>query len=204
MLWSTIAPVLLAQLTACALETSVAAAATPAFTGRWKDQQRPLVHPQIQAELLVQITSVRKLSARDDWSDDTSADFVRTYQGQREATINVQVRSWNQNVAGWALEFCERIVTRFCNRISVHDALYAVNCGIIESLPVTNVGDVMIDNRLTSVASADIRLRAAFVDVAGAESLEWFDKIDLSTFFKHGTITFPVPPNLLHQTVPEP
>lgn len=203
MLWTTIAPVLLAQLTACALDTAVAAAAVPAFVGRFKDQQRPLVHPQIQAELLVQITSVRKLSARDDWQDDTSTDFVRTYSGQREATVNVQVRSWNQNVAGWALEYCERIVTRFANRISVHDALYAVNCGVIESLPAQNIGDIVLDNRVLSVASADIRLRAAFTDVEG-ESLEWFDKIDLSTFFKHGTTTFPVPPNLLHQTVPEP
>lgn len=203
MLWATIAPVLLTQLTACALESSVAAAAVPAFAGRWKDQQRPLVHPQIQAELLVQITNVRRLSQRDDWVDDTSGStLVRTYQGQREATVNVQVRSWNQNIVGWALEYCERIVSRFANRISVHDALYDVNCGVIETLPVTNIGDVVIDNRVLSVASADIRVRAAFTD--DPETLEWFDKIDLSTAFGDYVATFPVPPNLLHQTVPEP
>jgi hypothetical protein len=186
MLWTVVAPVLRAQVLACALESAVAAATVPAFETalHWDDQQRAFVHPQRQAQILLRMTSVRKVG-NDVYIDDTDgATFIRTWQGMRECVLNVQVRSWNHNYATWALEYCERIVTRLENRQSVKDALAAVNTCVVDANEVLNIPNVKIDDRIVSVANADIRFRSGFVDTDGAESLDYFNQILWSSHWK--------------------
>lgn len=186
MLWTTVLPVLRAQVLACALEPAVALATDPSYSTatHWDDQQRPLVHPQRQSELLLRVTSTRAVGEDVGVDDKSGADFVRAFHGMRECTLNVQVRSWDHNYATWALEYLERITTRMRNRESVRSALDAVNTCIVDAGEVLNIPNVKFDGRLVSVANADVVFRSGFVDTDGAESLDWFNTILFSTSWR--------------------
>lgn len=199
MLWSTIAPVLTAQVSACALEPSVATAAAPPWPGaRWAEQQQTLVHPGLQVEVVLHIASVKRVG-QDLWHDVSDVSGLsRTYMGQREARLNITVRSFDLRYPQWALEYAERIGTRLENRQSVAEALAVVNCGVIDVGETQNIGTVKFDNRVVSVASLDVRIRAAFTDET--EALAWFDHLQFTSHFAPlGT-----PPNVVNLVIPEP
>lgn len=175
MTWlSTIAPVVKAQIEANVLPAPV----SPAFTAEWRDAKRPFVHPDVQAEILLQVTAVRPVITQAGVAP-VAANLVRTVEGMRIVTLQIQAHSHNQDAPFWGLEMLERLCMRL-EKQSVSDALKAVNCGITDYGPITHVPDVKADDRHVSVASVDVFLCAAFTDTDGSESVGYFTKIELT------------------------
>jgi hypothetical protein len=109
----------------------------------------------------------------------TAPELIRTIEGMRILTLQIQAISHNQAVAFWGQETLERLVTRL-DKQSVNDALKAVNCGIIDRSPITLIPNVKVDDRLLSVASVDLFVCAGFTDTDGSEVVGYFDKIELT------------------------
>jgi hypothetical protein len=175
MTWLTVVtPVIKAQIEANVL----AAAANPAFLADWVDDRQPYVHPDVQAEVLLEVTTIRNIAQESTWAE-VGADLVKTVGGHRIVTLNVKCQSDNHVPANWGLEFLERLSQRL-EKQSVSDALGAVNCGIIDLGDIQNIRNVKVDKRVLSCASLDVFLSVAFDDTDGAEIVDYFDHCDLT------------------------
>jgi hypothetical protein len=129
----------------------------------FEDQPRPYVGDVSRAIALLSISSVVTIG-RDEVRTDYDVarplclEMRDVVHGVREFTLGIKVESYEQTDDATALAYCERIRDRMSFTSSLA-ALRAVQCAYIRHEPTRDLSTAR-DDRLTSIAVLDIRLRA--------------------------------------------
>jgi hypothetical protein len=202
-LWANIAPTLTSVIKSNALaapDTNWLAQPDIAF---WDGGKTPFTSPVVKATLKLRIPASRAIFDQrrviPNPSPSAGAELLEVQHGMREFTLNVLCKSYSQEFPKWAHEMAERIRTRIQRR-SVRQELLAVQVVLVEAGPINDVR-LVEDDRATSVASLDLRMRAAFEDEA--QAITWIEFIELTGQIKDTAgVTYPAPPNLSEAVMP--
>lgn len=177
------------------------------FTAVYRDEAHENVHPIVQLELVLQITSSSDVMTGERRTFDQAAngglgELTSTMHGMRDFTLNVQARSYDLSYSAWAITYLERVRTRIW-RSSVLEALIAQNIAPFATSPIVDLQGKE-DGHALSVANLDIRLRLSFTDTPQT-GLGWIEKILLTSHVKKPDGTeYSAPPNVTDLQIPPP
>jgi len=202
--WGNAAQLLKTTIQSLALESADPLYAAD-FQAVYADQAREGVHPGVQCELVLEITSSTDVMTGERRVFDPAAnggqgDLSSAMHGMREFTLNVQAKSYDLTYSAWAIAYLERIRTRIW-RSSTLEALIAADIAPFDTGPINKV-DGKVDGHALSVANLDIRMRLSFSDTPQI-GLGWIEKIELTSHIKKPDGTeYPVPPNVTALPIP--
>jgi hypothetical protein len=195
MMWTTIAPALLAAVQGIALQPS-----DPLWVAEWQDEQRTFGSPTAQVKVFLEVTSCAPVFDATRTTADGLGSPIQTAHAIREFVLNVQVKSYDSTYAFWAFEYAERIRTRM-NRDTVLEALAAVETKFLRASPITRL-EYNEDGHAIKVANLDLFMRAGFVDEAES-GIGWIDSVALTSKLRKpdGTL-YDSPPNYTDLILP--
>jgi hypothetical protein len=202
--WNAAATLLKSTIQSIALEASDPLYAAD-FQAAYRDTARENVHPVVQLELVLQITSSSDVMTGERFTFDPAAnggngELISTMHGMRDFTLNVQARSYDLSYSAWAITYLERIRTRIW-RSSVREALIANGIAPFDLGPILDVQGKE-DGHALSVANLDIHMRLSFTDTPQLGT-GWFEKITLTSHVKKPDGTeYPAPPNVTALPLP--
>jgi hypothetical protein len=202
--WNSAGELLKSTIKSIALEPSdplYAADFQPVF----RDQAHENVHPGVQLELVLSITSSTDVGTGERREYDPAANgglgaIVETMHGMRDFVLNVQARSFDVSFSTWAMTYLERIRTRIW-RQSVMSALIENRIAPFSTGPITSV-EGKEDGHALSIANLDLFMRLSFEDTATLNT-GWFEKIELTSHIQKPDGTeYPAPPNVNDLQIP--
>ena len=159
--WSSIRPVLVAQITSIA--TDPLPSPSPAWSAEWADRHRDYISPDQEIGLYLKVTSCVTVNEDEDRYDtDDAGNVLLTQVGLRRFVLNIQAEVSEDEDGKWALQTLERIRTRV-RRPAVLDALLDVNVALIEAGNAQNIS-ATFDKRVWSIATLDVTFTAAVND----------------------------------------
>jgi hypothetical protein len=172
MSWATIRPVLKSLV-----------AELSGLTAHWEDQKRPFVPSAIRALALLSVSPVTPVGV-DDIVIDYDADRTEGQEicdnvlGVRNFTLSVKVESYEQGDALAAVNYLENLRNRLKRR-STGAALRAVGVAIRGTEPSRDLS-ALRDDRWTSIAVLDIRLRMAVSETDAAHGYSYIETVEIT------------------------
>ena len=148
----------------------------------WLDKRRPYIDPKGQAITLLRVRATNSIGVDDRRFEDLGfpipdPTMQESQNGNRRASFDIRVESFRQDDDRFAYNAISDIRTRL-GWLSSLARLRAVNVALVRAGQAIDISNIIIDDRVTSVATLDLILTIGITDPDVAHPLSAIETVD--------------------------